>query len=146
MLTRILVIAGQAAVKQLVHLDVHVYSELRRRARIHQQNEESTKNKRHLDRSSASRARASVRSEAEEVAEDDELVGAVADDEEAEFVRKVSTFFFFFFFFFHLFHRMNLLLVALTTAIVKKMMTDALVCYSCVKTRSSLVTTASFHC
>jgi len=89
-LTRILVIAGQAAVKQLVHLDVHVYSELRRRARIRQQNEESTKNKRNVTHSSASHARASnARPDAEEVTEDDELIGAVADDEEAELVRKV---------------------------------------------------------
>lgn len=89
-LTRILVIAGQVAIKQLVHLDVHVYTELRRRARVREEKQEETsKQKRNLAQS-ASRRRASVRPSSEDAGEDDELVGAVADDEEAEFVRKVS--------------------------------------------------------
>lgn len=94
-LTRILIVAGQVAIKQLVHLDVHVYSELRRRARVREEKQETSKQKRNLIQS-ASRKRASIRPAPEpEVGEEDELVGAVADDEEAEFVRKVSCFYFF---------------------------------------------------
>ncbi|XP_057379225.1 condensin complex subunit 1-like [Daphnia carinata] len=90
-LTRILVVAGQVALRQLIHLDVHVYSELRRRARVREEkHEESTKLKRNLIQS-ASRRRLSTRLQAEQndSGEEDELVGAVADDDEAEYVRKI---------------------------------------------------------
>lgn len=95
-LTRILVIAGQVAIRQLVHLDVHVYSELRRRAKVREEKleEASTQRKRNQLIQSASRRRASsarpvqLQSESD-AGEDDELVGAVADDDEAEYVRKV---------------------------------------------------------
>ena len=91
-LTRIFVVAGQVAIRQLIHLDVHVYSELRRRARVREEkHEESTKLKRNLVQS-ASRRRASARRLTHADAEsgdDDELVGAVSDDDEADYVRKV---------------------------------------------------------
>ena len=91
-LTRIFVVAGQVAIRQLIHLDVHVYSELRRRARVREEkHEESTKLKRNLVQS-AFRRRASARRLTHADAEsgdDDELVGAVADDDEADYVRKV---------------------------------------------------------
>jgi condensin complex subunit 1 len=90
-LTRIFVIAGQVALRQLIHLDVHVYSELRRRARVREEKQEETsKQKRNLLQS-ASRRRISTRPQQEqcESGEEDELVGAVADDDEAEYVRKV---------------------------------------------------------
>ncbi|XP_046630867.1 condensin complex subunit 1-like isoform X2 [Daphnia pulicaria] len=90
-LTRIFVVAGQVALRQLIHLDVHVYSELRRRARVREEKQEETsKQKRNLLQS-ASRRRVSTRPQQEqcESGEDDELVGAVADDDEAEYVRKI---------------------------------------------------------
>lgn len=90
-LTRILVVAGQVALRQLIHLDVHVYSELRRRTRVREEKqEESSKQKRNLLQS-ASRRRLSTRPQAEQndSGEEDELVGAVADDDEAEYVRKI---------------------------------------------------------
>lgn len=91
-LTRILVIAGQVAIRQLVHLDVHIYSELRRRARVREErHEESSKQKRILIQSASRRAATgAARPPADiDTGDDDELVGAVADDDEAEYVRKI---------------------------------------------------------
>lgn len=91
-LTRILVIAGQVAIRQLVHLDVHVYSELRRRARIREERQEqSSKQKRNLIQSASRKRMSSARVSEPDVGDEDELVGAVADDEEAEYVRKVNS-------------------------------------------------------
>lgn len=94
-LTRILITAGQVAMRQLVHLDVHVYSELRRRAKVREEKQEaaSTQRKRNMVQSAsrrrASTARPSHLPAAEDMGDDDELVGAVADDDEAEYVRKL---------------------------------------------------------
>lgn len=93
-MTRLLVIAGQVAVKQLVHLDVHVYCELRRRERVREEKKQQKtqqSKKRAQVAGSASRKRMSVRPIGGDGSEgdDDELVGAVADDEEAELVRRV---------------------------------------------------------
>lgn len=92
-LTRIFVVAGQVAIRQLIHLDVHVYSELRRRARVREEkHEESSKLKRNLIQSASRRRASCVRPQVNadtESGDDDELVGAVADDDEAEYVRKV---------------------------------------------------------
>ena len=93
-LVRILVISGQIAIKQLIHLDVHVYSELRRRARVREEKQEaSSKKRRNLAMSASRRAgpRASVANDVD-TADEDEIVGAVADDDEAEYVRKVISF------------------------------------------------------
>lgn len=94
-LTRIFVVAGQVAIRQLLHLDVHVYSELRRRARVREERHEvSSKLKRNLIQS-ASRRRASCARSLQpdnDAGDDDELVGAVADDDEAEYVKKVNYF------------------------------------------------------
>ena len=83
---------GEAPADVRINLDVHVYSELRRRARVREEkHEESTKLKRNLVQS-AFRRRASARRLTHADAEsgdDDELVGAVSDDDEADYVRKV---------------------------------------------------------
>jgi condensin complex subunit 1 len=85
-LTRMLVIAGQVAVRQLVHLDTHVYGELRRRSRIREEQENSSKQKKEAQ--GRANQRQSTRS-SEDVGDDDDLVGAVADDEELELVKKI---------------------------------------------------------
>lgn len=94
-LTRILVISGQIAIKQLIHLDVHVYSELRRRARVREEKQEASSKKRRNLAMSASRRNgprnASIANDVD-TADEDEIVGAVADDDEAEYVRKVILF------------------------------------------------------
>ena len=92
-LTRILVIAGQIAIKQLIHLDVHVYTELRRRARVREEKQEaSSKKRRNLAMSASRRGGPRAASMANDTADEDEIVGAVADDDEAEYVRKVKNF------------------------------------------------------
>ena len=93
-LTRMLVIIGQIAVRQYVHLEVHVYSELRRRARIREErdNDKKKKNKnsaRNARNSATSKRQSMARPSAEDGADDDELEGAVADDDELELVRQV---------------------------------------------------------
>ena len=101
-LTRILVIAGQIAIKQLIHLDVHVYTELRRRARVREEKQEaSSKKRRNLAMSASRRGGPRAASMANDTADEDEIVGAVADDDEAEYVRKVKNFLLFILFLFN---------------------------------------------
>lgn len=88
-LARILVVVGEVAARQLIHLDVNVYSEIRRRVRVREEKkEEDNVLKRSLIQS-ASRRRTSGVQPHVDTDELDELVGAVADDDEAEYIRQV---------------------------------------------------------
>ncbi len=88
-LTRMLVIAGQVAVRQLVHLDTHVYAELRRRSRVREEQENSSKQKGSSAASGRRPSAATGRPSSEDAVDDDDLVGAVADDEELEMVKRI---------------------------------------------------------
>ncbi|KAI0222051.1 Condensin complex subunit 1 [Lamellibrachia satsuma] len=83
MLTRLLSLLGHVALRQLVHLDVSIFGEMKRR---HQLQEDSSKKK------TPSSARKTPRSEVGQasVEEDLGMTGAVAEDAEAEFIRRVT--------------------------------------------------------
>ncbi|XP_065559402.1 condensin complex subunit 1-like [Artemia franciscana] len=89
-LSRLLALFGHVAVRQMNHLDVNIFCELKRRERIKEEalfnkNKRQSKNKRASRKSLA--ADTTLKKDDEE--DEDEIMGAVADDAEAEFIRAV---------------------------------------------------------
>lgn len=92
-LTRFCVVLGHVALCQLVHLDIYVFSELKRRNNLRDEMEiEKTRKKKskHTKKSLPSSASDTAKG-SQETDPDEEmgLVGAVADDTEAEYIRFV---------------------------------------------------------
>ncbi|KAK7066921.1 Ncapd2p [Halocaridina rubra] len=95
-LTRFILIMGQVALCQLVHLDTYIFSELKRRnflteeMEIEKKNKKKKKNSRRSLATSATEASMSRYGSPDGELEDDMvLTGAVADDMEAEYIRSI---------------------------------------------------------
>jgi len=98
LLSRLCFLAGQVALCHLNYLDVNVFNELKRRsylrdqkAEMDQKKKKDKENKKKNKRVSMIRAAASVTPRTPGDQEDDDMgvVGAVADDAEAEYIREV---------------------------------------------------------
>ncbi|XP_068224486.1 condensin complex subunit 1 [Palaemon carinicauda] len=91
--TRFIVVVGQVALCQLVHLDTYIFSELKRRNFLKEEmeNEKKSKKSRKSHRKSliTSASEASMSKSEPDIDEDMELTGAVADDMEAEYIRSI---------------------------------------------------------
>ncbi|XP_042876759.1 condensin complex subunit 1-like [Penaeus japonicus] len=95
-LTRFFVFVGQVALRQLIHLDTYVFSELKRRNYLKEEMEtekKKKKKKRNTRKSLATSAsEASMNrggSQDGDIDEEMGLTGAVADDMEAEYIRSI---------------------------------------------------------
>ncbi|XP_047488430.1 condensin complex subunit 1-like isoform X2 [Penaeus chinensis] len=95
-LTRFFVFVGQVALRQLIHLDTYVFSELKRRNYLKEEMEtekKKKKKKRNIRKSLATSATEAsmIRGGSQDGDMDEEmgLTGAVADDMEAEYIRSI---------------------------------------------------------
>lgn len=88
-LTRFCVVLGHVAVCQLVHLDIYVFSELKRRNNLKEEMEVEKKRKKTRKSKKSSASDVSKGSQETDLDEEMGLVGAVADDTEAEYIRYV---------------------------------------------------------
>ncbi|XP_041377786.1 condensin complex subunit 1-like [Gigantopelta aegis] len=87
-LTRLLSMAGHVAVRQLIHLDVDIFGELKRRRAM--QDEKKSKHKtKHIKTKKRCHYESAVSDSTEVIEEELGLAGAAAEDAEAEFIRKV---------------------------------------------------------
>ncbi|KAK3602734.1 hypothetical protein CHS0354_017179 [Potamilus streckersoni] len=84
LLVRLISIVGHVALKQVIHLDVAVFGELKRR-RAFQEDKAKVKD----TRRSASDATKPKESSAENIEEELGLAGAAAEDAESEYIRKI---------------------------------------------------------
>ncbi|CAL4065931.1 unnamed protein product, partial [Meganyctiphanes norvegica] len=103
-LSRFFVVVGHMAIRQLIHLDSHIFSELKRRNYIKELHQEermkNKKNKKSKKRKSLATSALEAQKElsgsqqstttgGEDIEEEMGLTGAVADDMEAEYIRNV---------------------------------------------------------
>ncbi|CAH1774609.1 unnamed protein product [Owenia fusiformis] len=88
-LTRLLSLAGHIALRHLVHLDVAVFGELKRRNAIHEEEKNNKKMKVNYSASATPMNKAKDSANGETIDEEMGLAGATADDAEAEYIRRV---------------------------------------------------------
>eukprot|EP00794_Sanderia_malayensis_P003745 gene3745-4267_t len=90
-LGRVISVVGHVAFQQLVHMDVRILSELKRRHRIQEKDKENKMNKKNRTQVNQSTASVNKESKADETGLDDDMGvgGAAAEDVEAEFIRNI---------------------------------------------------------
>ncbi|XP_067659519.1 condensin complex subunit 1-like [Haliotis asinina] len=87
-LTRLLSLAGHVALKQLVHLDVSVFGEVKRRLAV-QEERNNRKSSGKKNDASLSKTKDSVMTEQETIEDEMGLAGAAAEDAESEYIRRI---------------------------------------------------------
>ncbi|XP_071110071.1 condensin complex subunit 1-like [Haliotis cracherodii] len=88
LLTRLLSLAGHMALKQLVHLDVSVFGEVKRRLAVQEERNNKKMAGRKID-TSLSKTKDSVMTEQETMEDEMGLAGAAAEDTESEYIRRI---------------------------------------------------------